>query len=800
MADILKGLVSGEALKSASVKRAKKFDEDTLTAATVPALETKLEAAKLEGWEEAKRNRRSIRIRKRKPSDRQLEDDVWSLLYRLGFKEMNEIRHFSMKLSETTEPRQIDVFAKDDDVAFVIECTQAEDPKKKSIKILIDKINGMRDDVIKVIHSHYGKETKLKIKFAIATRNIDLKANDRERCAEAKIPIITEDELKYFNQLADLLKHAARYQFLSKYLRGETVEGLKREKAPATRGRVGSTTFYNLLISPFELLKIAYISHKAKSAEDDFESYQRMVKGKRLSEIGQYIDEGGTFPTNIVVNIKTDKPLQFDVREKVGDTAVGTLHLPGQYGSAWVIDGQHRLYGYGHATRFKDEKEAQAVVSVLAYENLSPADEVKLFIDINTKQIKVSRKLSNELIASLNIESEDPAERLEAICARIPLYMDSMTGSPINGRVNTVSQDKNSFCCLSQTSMQDGIDENNFVGTVVAPKGGKPHLYPGPLAHASGSSKKTLAKASKVLAGYLNVFASGMPDHWKLGDAKGGYLCTNNGTRSLLMVLKELIIFVEDKNSVKFVNCDADDIVDLLIPYVEPLVEYFQSASDEQIAAFRSRGSSLLTVGQNAKQMMAIISEALPEFCPPKVKEYLEKRDVEGTKIARSMIDEINEILFNDVTTKLKEAYGTEKNAWWMKGVPENVRIPAAEKHNKKEGERDPWNYIFLIDYPAIVLYKDNWEKLFKSHYNFYGKGKKGLLPRWITKINEARQVTHHAEKGPLDREDVEFVRKVHRLVLMHIRDGVPLTPNKQYLSDNDEAKAITKEDVLETV
>jgi tetratricopeptide (TPR) repeat protein len=81
-----------------------------------------------------------------------------------------------------------------------------------------------------------------------------------------------------------------------------------------------------------------------------------------------------TFPTNIVVNFKRDD-LQFELKESFGETATGILSLPGQYGSAWVIDGQHRLYGYAYASRQRESDHS--VVSVLAYENLpSPECEV----------------------------------------------------------------------------------------------------------------------------------------------------------------------------------------------------------------------------------------------------------------------------------------------------------------------------------------------------------------------------------------------------------------------------------------
>jgi len=128
-------------------------------------------------------------------------------------------------------------------------------------------------------------------------------------------------------------------------LKGEKVEGLKIE-VPATKGTMGGTTFYNFLISPFDLLKIGYISHKTSSSVNDFETYQRMIKPSRLKNIARYVDAGGKFPTNIVINFKSRAGLQFHKIQSFDDTTFGRLVLPGQYAAAWVIDGQHRLYSF----------------------------------------------------------------------------------------------------------------------------------------------------------------------------------------------------------------------------------------------------------------------------------------------------------------------------------------------------------------------------------------------------------------------------------------------------------------------
>jgi DNA sulfur modification protein DndB len=779
----LSGLGSGEDLKPIFNERSKPFDEKSVSAATADALDLKIEAEVADGWALAKRSKRTARLQKPKPVDRQLEDDVWSLLHRMGFKELNEDRQFKIVVQPNAPARQIDVFAKDDETVFIVECTHSQEAGAKSLKALIDKINGMREDVIKAVHSHYGKGPKLKVKFAIATRNIEWRKADKIRAAESRIPIITEDDLRYFEKLTDLLKHAARFQFLGRYFRGEKVEGL-RVRVPATRGRAGNRTFYNFLMSPHELLRIAYISHRSTTTNDDLETYQRMVKPARLKAIGKFIDEGGKFPTNVVVNFKAEGSLNFDVDGTFGDTNTGSLHLPGLYGSAWIIDGQHRLYGYAHAER--PAEEDHTVVPVLAYENLPIREEIELFIDINTQQVKVSRNLVNEIFSSLNITDEDPRKRLEALCARTALRLDAYPSSPIRNRILTVSQDKDNFRCLTLTSLADGISENSLLGSLFRVSKEQTTILPGSLSDLSNEPQATMDKAVAALSQYLRLFSDKLETHWQLGDAKGGYLCTNLGLRALLQLFRRLVMFVEASQHVRANTLSAEDLVQRLEPYVAKLVDYFLLASTNDINSFRSRGSSLVSVDRNCMQMMSIIHEAMPTFTTPEIAVYMESRDSEGTKQAKDMVDEINRIIFDDVLAELREKYGTVKDAWWLQGVPKSVRNECDRNYNEGDGKHDRWQYLYLINYVEILLNGENWD-LFKDRYNFYGKGKKADLIRWIVRLNKARQITHHAEKGPLSKEEVQFVRDVYQLVKTHIEGGESVIPNRRYLYDPGE-------------
>jgi DNA sulfur modification protein DndB len=125
MAEPLPGLAQGEELHSIYLMRSKNFDERLITAANKKSLQMKYDAEVLEGWSLLKKNKKSIRLKREKPEDRQLEDDVWCLFYRMGFKEQNIDRTFSIKVN-ASNARQLDNFAKDDEAVFIVECTHAK--------------------------------------------------------------------------------------------------------------------------------------------------------------------------------------------------------------------------------------------------------------------------------------------------------------------------------------------------------------------------------------------------------------------------------------------------------------------------------------------------------------------------------------------------------------------------------------------------------------------------------------------------------------------------------------------------
>lgn len=767
-------VVSGEEIRSELRVRKKTDIYKTVSGSSKRLITQKEKLEEAEGWRVFRRNAKSTRMAKEKPADEQLEDEVWSILAQMGFKEMSKGRQFKIAVEEGLPPRQIDVFAKDDETAVIVECTRRDEPGRRRMAYLIDKIRANRGNLIGSIHKTYSRQPKLKVKFVIATRKILWSDADKKKCREAEIAIITDAELDYYSQLTKHLKSAARYQFLAHVFSGQKIEGLVN-KVMATRGKMGDHTFFTFLIRPDELLKIAYVGHKASRDIDNLETYQRMLQPIRLKKIAAYINDGGKFPTNIVVNLKTPKrnKLRFDVKERYGEGTLGELYLPPTYASAWIIDGQHRLYGYAYAREAADGfNRDSTLLPVLAFEDLPADEEMNLFIDINSKQVKVRNNLLVELYSDLHWQSPDPGEAFQALLSRIAARLNSDGASPLSNRMVVSGKRKTTFRCLTQTSIQAGLREAKLLGTY-----GNGAITPGPLSTARKDDyRSNLKKGVTVLSDCLGLFANNLRDHWKLGDHREenlcGYLCTNIGIRAIFLIIKDIADHIEYKDSVKLCYFDAEETFAEVRPYLQVLIDHFQNAPAQDFLRLRLIGSSLASVRRQAYEMEVIVNSRMPEFNPTGLQDYRDSRDEAGTQEASEKVRQIERRLFDYVIGTLQAEYGTSNKDWWIQGIPVKIRQDCTKRWEARNREGSEEQELYLINY--IEICHSNWE-LFKDVISL-GQGDKSnkkKMTGWIKDLNQIRNRTAHPAHGVLTTEQVAHVNELYSKVNEHFPQNV---------------------------
>jgi Holliday junction resolvase len=248
-----------------------------------------------EKWQPHKATQTHLWLKRRKSFDRLLEDQVWCLFYKMGYPVLNGPRfRIQYKRSDgTTGAKQIDVFAKDDETAIVVECKARESRGRRPLQKDLHETENLQKGFSQAIRSHFGNGYNPKIIWIYATSNIIWAEKDLERAEAANIRVITENELQYFEAFIGHIGTAGRYQFLAEFLEGQQIPGMENVKVPAVRGKFGPHTYYSFVVSARHLLKIAFVNHQALNHPDGKPAYQRMINKKRISDIGTFIQKGG---------------------------------------------------------------------------------------------------------------------------------------------------------------------------------------------------------------------------------------------------------------------------------------------------------------------------------------------------------------------------------------------------------------------------------------------------------------------------------------------------------------------------
>jgi DGQHR domain-containing protein len=751
--DFLKPLLSSsDEINSAFRLRKRNFVEQGVHPADVAEYEAK-------GWELRREGKRSSRIRRDKPHDKLLEDRVWCLFKSMGSQVINDER-FNISFSRrdgNIGKKQIDVYAEDSETVVVVECKSRIDRGRRSLQKDLQETISLQSYFRAEINRRFKNRTKPKIIWIYATNNILWSAPDLERAADGDIRIITENEIQYFETFLKHMGPAGKYQILGEFLKGQKVPGLGNRKIPAIKGRIGGETFYSFVTTPRDLMKIAFINHQALNHPDGRPAYQRMVTSSRLKEIGGFIEKGGFFPTNILVNF-SDAP-RWDLISNQENTdpniKFGWITLPSKYRSAWIIDGQHRLYGFSHL----DDKYLDESLFVLAFEKMAVQKEADLFITINHKQKSVPKSLLVSLLADIRMGDSDPSTALSALGSAIIRALNVEKSSPLLRRfaIHGVPPEPSQNLTISEGV--NGLRRSGLVGKIA----GK-NLAPGPL--SAITDDETVERASGVLATYFEEVRVANPERWEAG--RDRYIATNPGIRAHMAVIAEAVSYLSHKRSLDFALLAQDAFSKEIVRFCQPIFDYIRNASDDEIQAKFSRRFGEGGVKEYTYHLMQVLADTHPDFGTDEFQRWIEQSSSEKIDEVNQFLMKLAERLTDCVIDTLKKVHGThrlssDEAAFWEIGVEsERIRSNAFSKQQKDKTRRKPKEaYLDIVDLAEIVKQQNNWdhfEHIFKNPRSNERAGQKYYLG-WIQTFNELRNIAAHKNQlKTYSDDDLEFV------------------------------------------
>lgn len=698
-----------------------------------------------DGWKKVgKKNKLTQRMGLPESPDNQFEDRLWCLFANMGYTRLNITREWKLPFGRgPEETKQIDVFAVNDETIVFVECKYSDTRKNTSLKTELESYQNIMSRLITCAKELF-PDVERKTKFVLATQNQILSENDRRRLQNLNGAYLSDINIEYFEKLYENIGDAARYQFAGYLFDGNSIPALPN-KVPAIQARMGGFKYYSFSIEPETLLKMSYVYHKNKANSEQMESYQRLVKGSRLKEIRHFInDEKGFFPNSIIINITSDRPLQFDLvgkHDSDSATKIGVLHLPAKYKSAQIIDGQHRLLGYA-GTNYASSH----TIPIVAFENLDADMQIRLFMQINQHQMAVDKSLRNTLNAKIYGESDLLEDRIRGMRLKIAEALANDNDSLLRGFVSSGVDEGR----ITSSAIDMGLNMDVFLGKI------KKNEIKTAGVFFKGDENKAYDNFRLFIQKSVNLLVTSISEVQKPED--DGYILTNRGLYGYLRCLGDILAHLQSRGE----KLDkVDDILDKVKPYLEPLFTFFNTKikdNDEETI------SSLKTIyggGGDARYMRTferVINEEKEEFKPEGLEDYWEKFSKDRVDEAKSLIGRLNVTIREDVVEKLRGKFGDN---WFNKGLTlatkKEINNRLTEYNDRfPDNPSDQEAMIGFDDYIDIIL--NNWE-LFKDDYAEKGvTGERREKLAWIEKLNTIGKDLNI--KPFIDKEKLDFLKK----------------------------------------
>ncbi len=734
------------------------------------------------GWEVDKELKTKTKLIKRKKHFHEFEDEVWCQFYELGYRYLNFDNTFVLPFSkDKKDTKQIDIIAIDDDTVFIIECKSSEKSKKApSYKDEFDLLRLKLDGFKKAIEQVLNK--KIRIKYIFATKNLRMgeDSDDLKRLRKTRSFYYNEDTYLYVQNLLKHYKNAARYQFLGLVFKNEKINDTRIE-IPAIEGDMGGKKYYMFSIEPKLLLKISFILHKAKFNNSELPSYQRLLNPKKRQTIGKFINDGGYFPNSIIINFSRENKkhkLEFkqSLNTRDSQSKHGVLYIPNTYAIAYIIDGQHRLYGYAGLSYASTN-----TVPVVAFDNLDRTEQLKIFMDINEKQTKVSKSLIIALDEDMLWDDDFASNRLKALRSSIASELADGDG-PLSGLINIGEERGRQGINISGDFIVRSLERSELLPKT---KGGKSNIYDNNTIVASiyntanHDHQKEMIRTKGEIVKLINLcYQFVYKNFHSLFIKREYFIVSSRGIYAFILLIGRLNAHLINLT----VQSSAKERFEAILPYLRVLLNTLNSDTELE----NEKQEQLTIQGATADKswivfLESIVNTQFPDFKPKDLIDWQERKNDDLQETGRTYGVSIERHIKETIIKTLKALYGNN----WDLDIGNNIKTECSKRANEeiqriyqetKDRPKIEWTEMFNItDYKTII--SKHWaksENLKESNLQSFqqvfaidlGDGIKGKANaiKWISKFNGYRNLWAHegTKEKRLNKEEVRFLEKIH--------------------------------------
>ncbi len=444
---------------------------------------------------------------------------VWKLFANAGFEtnpNSADPKEHEVKLSQG-KTRPVDLYARVIDL--VVSIIGSNKARKK-----LPSFTGHVHDLEELVQAE-----KASCGLFIAAEK-EMLSTEREFAGQRGIRVWDETELSYYEAVVEALGPFAKYEIIhalgvptSEQALKATTVGISLEQP---RFNSPTKTEMFMFTLPAEmLLKMAVVLRKAQGSAF---AYQRILSKKRLPKIGTFLGTPeAILPTNIVVHLGDDVSVE-EIKSELKDIAgkkivvsrqdhkLVALTFPLKYGSVELIDGQHRLFGFVHASKIARENFN---LVVLGMRHLEQKKRSGTFVAINDN----ARRVDPSLVAYLRYTDDEKVCGQNPDLMAIKIVVELNKTSPFKDQIRLFDFGKQRLTLKGLS----GYDLRGLVGQ----QGTLRRLYP------QNKSRTYIL----VLRKYFGVIKEQFGKEWS--DPANYIIATNRGITAFLKLLRSILRF-----------------------------------------------------------------------------------------------------------------------------------------------------------------------------------------------------------------------------------------------------------------
>ena len=708
-----------------------------------------------QGYSVVKRSKLKTLLSIKKTEGLQFEDDVWCMFYKLGFRNLNLDENLVIQWGpNSSDTQQLDVVAVGEEAIFVVECKATAKPKSHSFKGDLNNIEQYKEGVTSVLKQIYGANKR--VKFIFATRNYRFTEDgeDITRMKNSNIFHLNDNSYNYITNLIKSYKESVIYQFYGLMFKDELINE-KEIKIPVLKGNMGGRNYYIFSIEPILLLKIGFVLHRTRVNDSMAPTYQRLLVPSRLKGITKFIDEGGYFPNSIIINFSASNdnlrvkftPIQSNTDSQ---SEFGFLRIPNAYGIAYIIDGQHRVYGYAQS-QFKEKN----TIPVVAFENMESEEQLKIFMEINENQKAVSPSLRLDLEEDLYWKSNRLDSRMKALRSSI---IKALSGSSNHILYNRISVGEDS-ASLSFKPFDTALGRSGLIPKATASQWTEnldTCIYNINETNIENAMKDSRKKITQFIDGAYSIADQILEDK-----VKESYLFSNRATFAFITLLGSIHEYLVHIGKLSL-NSTVQERLKAVSPYITKLAENLNNLTDEETRTLKG------VLGQGAdvfwlRSYQNLVNRSFEDYNPEELTEWKETQDKDLQEEGAVRKEDIKKQLKAVFFSRLELVYGKK----WINNVAV-LRNEVEGRIIKMYGDNDDFemsdydwkDYVDIPEYKEIIeknfSYKE-FEEAFAINLGLAFKSKKDKLS-WLSLITEPR----NKKKSALTRSDLNRLELIN--------------------------------------